>query len=153
MKNKRPIGWKAIMLLAAGMTAALMTGCGTTPGGIQIGPYGKYGATMAGSTMRRPHPHTGVDFRKPRGSPVFAPADGVVTKATHFTTVNRNPFVCGQTIEIKHTGLARDFATQYCHLGQVHVDFGDTVKRGQVIATVGKCSTGPPNCLYALHPA
>ena len=151
MKNKEPIKWRGIMLLAAGMTAALMTGCGTTPSGIRVGPYSKYGATMAGPSIKRLVPHSGVDLMKPKGSPVFAPADGVVTKATHSIIVKRNRFSCGRTIEIKHNGLAKGFVTQYCHLDQVHVDFGETVKRGQVIATVGKCGTGPPSCPYHLH--
>ena len=150
MKNKGPIKWRGIMLLAAGMTAALMTGCGTTPSGIRVGPYAKYGATMLSPTEKRPHPHTGVDFLKPKGSPIFAAANGVVTKATHFTKANRK-LACDQTIEIKHNGLAKDFETQYCHLGQVLVNFGDTVKRGQVIASIGKCGRGPPHCAYHLH--
>ena len=137
--------------IAAAIAATVLAGCGTTPSGIHISPYGKYGATMAGEAVKRPHPHTGVDFRKPKGSPVFAPADGVVMKATHSIIVKRARFSCGKTIEIKHNGLAKGFVTQYCHLDQVHVNFGDTVKRGQLIATVGKCGTGPPSCSYHLH--
>ena len=151
MKNKGPIKWRGIMLLAAGMTAALMTGCGTTPSGIVISPAGQYRATMASPTMKRPYPHSGVDFRKPKGSPIFAPADGTVTKATHMQYHDPRLFICGQEIEIKHTGLADGFATRYCHLGQVYVNYGDTVKRGQRIATVGKCGKGPHHCAYHLH--
>ena len=69
---------------------------------------------MAGSTIRRLQPHSGVDFMKPKGSPVFAPANGVVTKATHSIIVKRTRFSCGRTIEIKHNGLAKGFVTQYC---------------------------------------
>ena len=151
MKNKRPIGWKAIMLLAAGITAAMIAGCGTTPSGIVISAAGQYRTMNAGAGKKRPAPHSGVDLRKPKGSPVFAPADGIVTKATHITIVDPSPFMCGQSIEIEHTGLADGFATRYCHLGQVHVNYGDTVKRGQVMATVGQCGKGPRYCSYHLH--
>ena len=33
--------------------------------------------------------------------------------------------------------------TVYHHLGDVLVNFGDTVHEGQVIGTVGQCSSGP----------
>ena len=50
----------------------------------------------------------------------------------------------------------REFATWlglalYHHLGDVLVNFGDTVHEGQVIGTVGQCSSGPPVCDDHLH--
>ena len=56
-------------------------------------------------------------------------------------------FECGNRVEIRHSGIAQGFHTLYCHLGRVHVNFGDEVKRGQVIATVGPC----PGCVTHLH--
>ena len=137
--------------ITAALAAAVLTGCGTTPSGIVVTQAGKFGATMLSPTKKRPWRHQGVDFRKRKGAPVFAVADGSVTKATHRVHRDTSEFGCGQTVELQHSGLADGFATRYCHLGHVYVNYGDTVKRGQIIATVGKCRKGPPECSYHLH--
>ncbi len=79
--------------------------------------------------------HSGVDISTGYGSPVIAPADGVVTFADFYSGY-------GRMIEIEH---AQGFITRYGHLSSFAVTPGQTVHRGQVIGYVGLSgrSTGP----------
>jgi len=81
------------------------------------------------------NPHSGLDFAVPAGTPVKAPADGVVT-------IVDNYFFNGKTVFIDH---GQGLVTMYCHLSAFDVKVGDRVSRGQVIARVGSTgrATGP----------
>ena len=81
------------------------------------------------------NPHSGLDFAAPSGTPVKAPADGVVTIVDDF-------YFNGKTIFIDH---GQGLVTMYCHLSVQEVKVGQIVKRGQVIGKVGSTgrSTGP----------
>ena len=82
--------------------------------------------------------HNGVDIAARRGSPVHAPADGVVSK----TGLNAD---LGLYVEINHqNGLI----TRYGHLSSIDVASGKEVSRRDVIGKVGK--TGRANG-YHLH--
>lgn len=79
--------------------------------------------------------HEGIDIAAPMGSPVMAPADGIVSKTATETGY-------GKLVAIKHGyGIVSIFA----HNSKVLVRVGDKVKRGQTIALVGSTgrSTGP----------
>ncbi len=84
----------------------------------------------------RMHFHYGIDLAAPIGTPVYAPADGVVKR------VKRDPRGYGLLLEINH-GMG--ITTRYGHLSKVLVKPGQKVKRGQIIAKVGNTgrSTGP----------
>lgn len=73
--------------------------------------------------------HNGIDYAAPKGTPIYAAADGVVIMADR-----ANGY--GETIMIKHHS---DFTTLYAHIlpGSFLVKNGDTVKKGQKIAEVG----------------
>jgi murein DD-endopeptidase MepM/ murein hydrolase activator NlpD len=71
--------------------------------------------------------HNGVDFFAPQGTPLFAPADGVVSK------VASNGFGYSYFI-IKHNN---DFFTVYGHLSKILVKKGDIIKRGEMIGNTG----------------
>ncbi|MEI6577499.1 MAG: M23 family metallopeptidase [Bacteroidota bacterium] len=75
--------------------------------------------------------HTGIDFTAPRGTPVYATADGMVEPA------NAGASGYGISIVLNH-GFG--YETLYGHLSRVAVRPGVRVKRGQVIGYVG--STG-----------
>jgi murein DD-endopeptidase MepM/ murein hydrolase activator NlpD len=81
-------------------------------------------------------PHSGVDIAAPAGTPVVAPADGVVALVHH------DMFFTGATVAIDH-GLG--VGTIYAHLSAVLVKPGQRVTRGQPIGRVGKTgrATGP----------
>jgi len=83
--------------------------------------------------------HTGVDFSAPRGTEVYASADGKVVE-----TVNdyRPNYDYGKYVLINH-GFGR--LTRYAHLDQISVKPGQVVNRYTVIGRVGDTgrSTGP----------
>ena len=75
--------------------------------------------------------HKGMDFSAPRGTPIFATGDGVVTRADSRSTGY------GKHVRIEH-GFG--YSTLYGHLHKYNVKKGQRVKRGDIIAFVG--STG-----------
>jgi len=79
--------------------------------------------------------HSGLDIPNPIGTPVYAPADGVVDFVGHS---NGN----GQTVLLDH---GRGIITQYAHLSKANVKKGEVVRKGQQIANVGNTgkSSGP----------
>ncbi|MDH5628837.1 MAG: M23 family metallopeptidase [Gammaproteobacteria bacterium] len=82
------------------------------------------------------NPHFGLDIANKRGTPVLAPADGVVL-LTH-----KDMFFSGGTIVLDH-GFG--ITSSYIHLNSIDITEGEKVKQGQKIATIGSTgrSTGP----------
>lgn len=83
--------------------------------------------------------HNGVDFAAPNGTPIYAPAPGVVAEASY----SENSF--GNFIRLNHEN---GFYTFYAHCSELKVKKGDVVTRGQHIGGVG--STGKSTG-YHLH--
>lgn len=79
--------------------------------------------------------HGGLDIDGDRGDIVFAPANGVVTKAGWQGGY-------GNLIEVDHGNGLR---TRYGHLSKIDVQVGDTIQRGQLMGAIGSTgrSTGP----------
>jgi murein DD-endopeptidase MepM/ murein hydrolase activator NlpD len=75
--------------------------------------------------------HWGMDFTAPRGTPVFASGDGVVSRA------DNNASGYGKHIRIEH---GYGYMSLYGHLSKYNVKPGQHVKRGDLIGFVG--STG-----------
>ena len=81
--------------------------------------------------------HTGVDIARANGTPIVAPADGVVTLAA------RKPFSLeGHLLMLDH-GMGLNSA--FLHLSKIAVNEGDSVKKGQYIGNIGSTgsATGP----------
>ncbi|MCP4394987.1 MAG: M23 family metallopeptidase [Alphaproteobacteria bacterium] len=81
-------------------------------------------------------PHSGIDFAAPKGAPVVASADGVVS------LVHDDMFYTGKTVMLDH---GYGLATIYLHMSQINVKQGDKVKQGFKLGEVGMTgrSTGP----------
>jgi murein DD-endopeptidase MepM/ murein hydrolase activator NlpD len=79
--------------------------------------------------------HSGIDFKGPIGSPVFAAADGRVTFVGQKSGY-------GNVIEISH---GNGMLTRYAHLSRFDVTVGQLVAAGTTIAGLGNTgrSTGP----------
>ena len=81
-------------------------------------------------------PHSGMDIAAANGTPVKAPAAGIVTFASP------SLYLTGGTVVIDHgAGVSSNFL----HLSRIDVKVGDRVEQGQVFAAVGATgrSTGP----------
>lgn len=83
----------------------------------------------------RPMMHAGLDIAASPGSPIYAPADGVVSFAGY------DPGY-GKLVSVDH---GYGVITRYGHTSQIFVEVGQKVKRHDVIALVGSTgrSTGP----------
>lgn len=82
--------------------------------------------------------HKGLDLSAPRGTPIFASADGVVTFAGRYPIRQSVAWWrFGNVVVINH---ADRFITIYGHCDTVNVHPGQQVKQGDVVAQVG--STG-----------
>jgi murein DD-endopeptidase MepM/ murein hydrolase activator NlpD len=81
-------------------------------------------------------PHFGIDIAAPTGTPVLAPADGVITLAHPDTYFN------GGIIALDH---GHGLSSWFSHLSKLLVREGEVIKRGDKIAEVGSTgrSTGP----------
>ena len=73
-------------------------------------------------------PHNGVDVAAPTGTPILAPADGVVA------LVHDDMFYTGKTVMLDH-GLG--LTTVYAHMDSISVVEGQVVRQGAPLGTVG----------------
>lgn len=81
--------------------------------------------------------HKGVDFKAPKGTPVWAAGDGFVRKIGYLGSY-------GNYVLLQHSGL---YSTAYAHLSRYEKSLkkGAHVKQGQIIGYVGSTgrATGP----------
>lgn len=81
-------------------------------------------------------PHFGIDIANKTGTPVIAPAGGVVT------LVDEDMYYSGGTLIIDH---GYGVSSTFIHLNKIHVKEGQTIEQGQLIADIGATGrvTGP----------
>lgn len=86
--------------------------------------------------------HNGCDFTADYGTPIRATASGTVVSADWLGGY-------GQTVEIDH---GNGLKTLYAHCESLKVKKGQTVRKGQLIATVGTTGlSSGPHCHYEVH--
>jgi len=81
-------------------------------------------------------PHMGLDMAVPAGTPIHAPADGIVSFAA------KDLFLTGGSVLLDH-GFGLD--SSFLHMSRVDVKVGERIRRGQVIGLAGMTgrATGP----------
>lgn len=97
----------------------------TWPAGGRIsGVYGSQ-RVLNGEPRR---PHYGLDIAAPTGSPVYAPADGIITMA------HPDMYFSGGTLILDH---GQGLSSSFLHLSKILVEAGTPVKQGDLIAEIG----------------
>src|SRR5215218_10024806 len=101
-----------------------------------------FSSMRAHPILHTARPHEGIDVSAPMGSPIEAPAAGVVSEAGWETGY-------GNTITINH---GYGIVTKFAHASKLLVKSGQRVARGQRIALVGNSglATGP-HLHYEVH--
>ncbi len=86
--------------------------------------------------------HQGQDITVKSGTPVYAPADGVVKRAYYVGGF-------GNHIKLNHD---HGYTTTYAHLSKIKVKHGQKVKRGDVIGLTGNTGRSTaPHLHYEIH--
>ena len=86
--------------------------------------------------------HQGQDITVKSGTPVLAPADGVVKRAYYAGGF-------GNHIKLEH---GSGYTTLFAHLSKINVKHGQIVKRGEIIAYTGNTGRSTaPHLHYEIH--
>ncbi|MDN3646757.1 M23 family metallopeptidase [Pontixanthobacter aestiaquae] len=85
--------------------------------------------------LRQRRAHKGIDLAAPTGTPIYATADGIVSKAERFSSY-------GLYVSMEHGAGVQ---TRFAHMSRIAVADGQNVKKGDIIGYVGSTgrSTGP----------
>jgi murein DD-endopeptidase MepM/ murein hydrolase activator NlpD len=119
----RPWLWIVVAVLCCLFSLALLFGSLSAQPRVISG----FGAvTGPEGYPRQEGTHQGVDLAAPVGTRVIAPTDGIVDR-----TIQDG--LCGNGIVVSHGALA----TVYCHLSEVSVRAGQSVRRGEVLGRTG----------------
>lgn len=82
--------------------------------------------------------HTGLDIAAPRGTPILAAADGVVTHASPMGSY-------GNLVIVSH---GNGVETYYAHCSKILVNVGQQVSAGETVALVGSTGNSTGNHLH-----
>jgi murein DD-endopeptidase MepM/ murein hydrolase activator NlpD len=103
---------------------------------------GEFSRARMHPILHEVRPHVGIDLSAPTGTPIVAPAAGLVIKS-------ERDGAYGNVIEIDH---GNGIITRYAHASRLVARRGQRVQRGDLIANVG--STGlsvGPHLHYEIH--
>ncbi|NQY67661.1 MAG: peptidoglycan DD-metalloendopeptidase family protein, partial [Flavobacteriales bacterium] len=100
----------------------------------------RYSGRRFHPVQKRYKAHLGTDYAAPKGTPIMATADGVITDA-RYKKYN------GNYVKVKHNGT---YTTQYLHMTKIKTGIkpGVRVRQGDIIGFVGSTglATGPHVC-------
>ncbi len=82
--------------------------------------------------------HNGIDIPAPRGTPIFATADGTIGRAQWVSGY-------GKYVEINH---GANIQTRYGHMSEYIVSSGQKVRKGDIIGYVGSTGRSTGNHLH-----
>jgi murein DD-endopeptidase MepM/ murein hydrolase activator NlpD len=100
--------------------------------GLRRNPFGGFSYEM----------HSGIDFRGPIGTPIYATADGIVVTA-------QSSGGYGKHVVIDH---GYGYETLYAHMSDIEVQAGDRVRRGDLIGELGNTGrSSGPHLHYEVH--
>lgn len=124
-----------------GGSSAVAPGAGDliAPPGSFIKPVDPSAVTLTSPFgMRDGSSHQGIDLAGPIGTPIYAAADGVVSRAGEASGF-------GQWVVLDHVINGQLLSTVYGHIDTYVVEAGQQVRAGQQIATIGNRgqSSGP----------
>ena len=86
--------------------------------------------------------HQGQDITVKSGTPIYAPADGIVKRAYYVGGF-------GNHIKIQHSS---GYTTLFAHLSKIKVKYGQQVKRGDIIGLTGNTGRSTaPHLHYEIH--
>ncbi|HSM51773.1 MAG TPA: M23 family metallopeptidase, partial [Thermoanaerobaculia bacterium] len=107
-----------------------------------ISPLGRSESVLVAGFGPRRNPytqeldfHAGLDLAAPLGTPIMAPADGRVLFAGVFERQEGDWWRLGRVVAIRH---GERYLTIFGHCADLLVGRGESVRRGEEIATVGK---------------
>jgi len=86
--------------------------------------------------------HQGQDITVPSGTPIYAPADGIVKRAYYVGGF-------GNHIKLDH---GNGYTSLFAHLSKIKVKYGQKVKRGDIIGLSGNTGRSTaPHLHYEIH--
>ena len=105
--------------------------------------FGSSFGTRLHPILKVVRPHEGIDLTAPRGTKIYATADGQVIQAGY----RSGGF--GKKVMLDH---GYGYRTLYGHCDEILVEVGQQVKRGEVIALVGNTGLSQsPHLHYEVH--
>lgn len=147
----------------AQMTAAITSGIISSSSGVSLPSVSGFASPIQGggrSAGTWSYPggglHLGLDWATPIGTPLYAPADGVIIYAQNPVPSNNGylgnwcgwPYGGGNTIEMLCQVNGTLYAISFVHLSNTfYVAAGSSVSQGQTIALTGNSgNTSGPHC-------
>jgi len=133
------------------LNVLLISSCATqyyaTKSSYNVGPF-VVGIPYGGIVLYGDNRHAGLDFNILQGTPIIASSDG---KVVDVGDPCPGEWYCGGIfVSIYHGGIFSGIFTRYGHLKNVYLNYGQVVKRGQLIGLSGANNIGSPHLHFTI---